>query len=77
MISASQDPVWGESGSGGFAADGTTLGNQLKELQKKLLGAVLGVGACLSQRDITLSPGPGQSQPSGELPEPGKSHLNR
>lgn len=35
MISASQDPVWEESGSGGFAADGTVLGNHL-ELPKKL-----------------------------------------
>lgn len=73
MISASQDPVWGESGSGGFAADGATLGNQLKQLQKRLLGA----GACLSQRDITLSPVPGQCQPSGELAESVQSHENR
>lgn len=77
MISASQDPVWGESGSGGFAADGTTLGNQLKELPKKLLDAVPGAGACLSCRDITQSPAPGQCQPSAEPPEPGQSPLNR
>lgn len=77
MISASQDPVWGESGCGGFAADGTALGNQFKELPKKLLDAGPGAGACLSGRDIALSPAPGQCQPSAELPEPGQSHLNR
>ncbi|RLW02510.1 hypothetical protein DV515_00007185 [Chloebia gouldiae] len=66
MISASQDPVWGESGSGGFAADGTTLGNPL-ELPKNLLGAVPGGSSCLpcsTQSDIALSPGWGQCQPS-------------
>lgn len=76
MISASQDPGWGESGSGGFAADGTTLGNPL-ELPKNLLGAVPGVGSCLScsiQSDITLSPGWGQCQLSVSAVSSGQSH---
>lgn len=68
MISASQDPVWGESGSGGFAADGTT-----SELPKNPVGAVLGVGAS-STKGTSPIPQPWAVPASSELPEPGQSH---